>query len=154
MPGAISESTKRTIIMGRLLGLCLGVMLLSAPVSAADFKTATELSNLLVYWRIVSLDSGAGPKKLEGFKLVISEDKMELHTPNGAKKTMGYISDINSSTKPKQIDLDFGGRKGFGIYELTGDTLKLIVKDPGEKRAMEFKGDAKGMLFLFKLEGK
>lgn len=140
--------------MRQFLGLWLGVILLSVPVLAADDDTGKEVSKLVGSWRIVSISSGKGAKEPKDFKLVISEKKMELHAPNGATKIMGYISRINSSTKPKQIDLRKDGQTGFGIYELEGDTLQLIVRDPGQERAREFKGASKGMLFILKRDNK
>jgi hypothetical protein len=52
------------------------------------------------------------------------------------------------------LDIGNGVRKGSGVYELEGDTMKLLVNHPGERRATRFRGEAKGMLFFLKLEGK
>ncbi len=46
---------------------------------------------------------------------------------------------IDPAHKPTQIDITDGSKEtSLGIYELSGNTLKLCVADPGEKRPTEF----------------
>jgi uncharacterized protein (TIGR03067 family) len=98
------------------------------------------------------MDFGNGAKKTDGVKLVISEKSLELRAPNGVAKKMGDISRVDGAAKPAQIDLKNGTETGPGIYELNGDDLKLIIRDPGQERAKEFKGTREGMLFILKRE--
>ena len=78
----------------------------------------------------------------------ITESSIEMVTASGARKSMGEISGTHQTTTPKGVDLSNGGRVGRGIYEVTGDELNLIVCDPGQPRATEFKGQRLGMLFV------
>ena len=44
---------------------------------------------------------------------------------------------LDSSKKPKHIDLDVAGRMLKGIYEIDGDTLKMCYKLVGNDRPTE-----------------
>jgi uncharacterized protein (TIGR03067 family) len=101
---------------------------------------------------MVSMDSGKGAKDTDGFKLVISDKSIEFRAPNGQTKKMGDTGRIDGTAKPAQLDLKNGTETGLGIYELNGDELKLLVRDPGQERAKEFKGTPKGMLIVLKRE--
>ncbi|QJW96794.1 hypothetical protein [Frigoriglobus tundricola] len=134
-------------------GVVLGLALLSgSSLIADDGKNGPE--KLKGTWALVSRDFREGPKKADGFKLIISDKSFEFHAPNGATKKMGDISRIEATAKPAQVDLKNGTDAGLGIYELNGDDLKLVIRDPGQERATEFKGTSKGMLFIFKREKK
>jgi uncharacterized protein (TIGR03067 family) len=132
-------------------GMTLVVAFLSGP-SLADENGKKDLENLVGTWNIVSMDSGKRAEEMDGFKLIISEKSIEFRAPSGATKKMGEISRIDGVPKPAQIDLQNGTETGLGIYELKGDNLKLIVRDPGQQRAKEFKGSPQGMLFTLKRE--
>jgi uncharacterized protein (TIGR03067 family) len=133
------------------LGLVLGAVLFPALARAEDGKK--DAARLKGTWSIIARDSGTGPKDTDGFKLIITDKDITFRAPNGATKKMGDISRIDGSTNPAQIDLKLGDQTGFGIYELKGTALKLIVRDPGEERPKEFKGTAKGILFTLKRDG-
>jgi hypothetical protein len=60
---------------------------------------------------------------------------------------MGQIRRIDPVVKPREIDLRYKHAVAFGIYELDGDFLKLIVRDSGAERPSTFKGSPDGMLF-------
>lgn len=123
-----------------------------AEPSPPDGDAKNDLKKLVGAWKIVSVDDGNGPKEWNGIKLVISAKSMVLQAPNGATKKMGDIGRIDAAAKPARIDLTIDGETGLGIYELSGDDLKLIVRNPGKERAKEFKGAADGILFILKRE--
>lgn len=110
------------------------------------------LKKLAGTWIVLSIDDGKQVQKLNGFKMEITKESIILEAPNGAKKTMGDISRIDGQVRPGQIDLRKGNAKGFGIFELDGDYLKLIVCDPGQERPTVFKGTPTGLLFTLKRE--
>lgn len=132
-------------------GVALGLALLAgSSVTGDDGKKEPE--KLTGTWKLVSMDNGKGATETDGFKLVITDKSIEFRAPGGATKKMGDIGRIDGSAKPAQIDLKNGTDTGLGIYELKGDDLKLIVRDPGRDRAAEFKGTPQGMLFVLKRE--
>jgi uncharacterized protein (TIGR03067 family) len=128
------------------LGLALGSMLLIGGCSMSG-RAPTELVGI---WDLISTDSGGGAIPRTGTRMVITERSIEMVAPSGARKVMGEIAGTHLMTTPKGIDLSNGGSVGRGIYEVTGDELKLIVCDPSQPRPSEFKGHRQGMLFVLK----
>jgi hypothetical protein len=69
---------------------------------------------------------------------------------SGARKMMGGIAGTHLATTPKGIDLTKGEKVGHGIYEITGEAMRLMICDPGLPRPTEFKGQRQGILFVLK----
>lgn len=137
--------------MRTVFGLALGLALLTgASLIADDGKNGLE--KLKGTWKVLSMDSGKGAKETDGFKLVISDKEIVFQAPSGATKKMGDISRTDGAAKPAEIDLKNGTETGLGIFELKGDDLKLVVRDPGQERSKEFKGTRQGMLLILKRE--
>jgi len=105
---------------------------------------------LIGTWSVVSIDHGAGPDPKAGFHLAITDTEITFLAPNGATKTMGQLHRIDPMATPCEIDLRNGNSVGFGIYELVGDSLKMIVCNPGAGRPAELKGSRDAMLFTLK----
>lgn len=153
-------------IMSAMVGLTVGCIRLLLPLTSLSFlmpilpagsMVAGEednpvLEKLVGTWIVVSIDAGNEVQELNGFKMVISKKIIFLQAPNGAKKLMGDIRRIDGQARPGQIDLRKGKETGLGIFELDGDYLKLIIRDPGQERPTEFKGTPTGMLFTLKRE--
>ena len=136
--------------------ISLWSLLLLSVVNALSFgaNDSKKLAKLLGTWNLVSLDDGNGPSQIDGFTIIISERDIKFCSPGGAFKVMGNIHRTDASKKPSQMDLKNGNEIGFGIFELDGEHLKLIVRNPGQERPTEFKGGANGMLFILKREKK
>lgn len=60
---------------------------------------------------------------------------------------------LHSDTSPKGIDLDMDGSVGLGIYELGGDTLKVLHGEVGDERPSDF-GPEQSRLTLLVLKRK
>ncbi len=131
-------------------GMALALAFLGVDLLAAQDRM-NDLEKLVGSWNIVSIDKGKGAKETPGFKLSISDKKIVVRASNGTAKKMVDISRVDVAVKP-QIDLKNGTETGLGIYELSGDDLKLLVRDPGQERAKEFKGTPQGILFTLKRE--
>ena len=130
-------------------GIVLALAFVAGPSPAAD-DGGKDLEKLAGTWTMVSMDDGSGPRDSGGVKLVFTDKRLEFRAPNGATKDIGAIARVDGSAKPAQIDLKNGDETGLGIYELKGDDLKFLVRDPGQGRATEFKGTPKGILFILK----
>ncbi|MHB0958920.1 MAG: DUF2314 domain-containing protein [Pirellulaceae bacterium] len=105
---------------------------------------------LIGTWSVVSIDVGAGADPKSGFQLEVTKTAIRFVAPNGSTKTMGQIHRIDPTATPCEIDLQNNGLIGLGIYELDGDSLKLIVRSPGAERPKELKGSSNGMLFTLR----
>ena len=66
-----------------------------------------------------------------------TDDKYTL-TPKEGEAISGTLKAIDSSQKPKHIDLDVNNQTLKGIYELEGDTLKLCYNLISRERPTEF----------------
>jgi uncharacterized protein (TIGR03067 family) len=121
-------------------------------LGARDTQNSVGNHELIGSWSIVSIDRGAGPDRKRGFHLEITDTEFTFIAPNGARKAMGQIRRIDPMVMPREIDLRHRNAVVFGIYELDGDFLKLIVRDSGAERPSAFKGSPDGMLFTLKRE--
>lgn len=87
-------------------------------------------------WIVESYDYNGAPVEMmkEGTR-EIKEDKYTL-TPKSGEAINGIIK-LDSTKKPKQIDLEVNGRTLKGIYEIDGDSLKLAYTLNGDERPTE-----------------
>lgn len=115
--------------------------------SVQDGEKPVVSQEMLGIWSKVSIDKGAGLQLQAGFGFEVTSEEIYFIAPNGEKMLMGQIHRIDSAASPCEIDLKNENMIGLGIYELTGNTLKLIVRDPGAGRPTEFAGSAETMFF-------
>src|SRR5262249_30534152 len=103
-------------------------------------------------WAVVSGEKGgekAPEGELEGVKIIIAGDKMTFQ--QGGKDQEGSIK-LDPGKKPKEIDITRGEKTARGIYELTGDTLKLCVAFTGSDRPTQFKTEAGAQVMMLVLK--
>jgi uncharacterized protein (TIGR03067 family) len=80
-------------------------------------------------WKVVSAeDSGrkAPDEVIKHLKWVITKEKITYTFGN---KTTEWSYKLETTKKPKWIDLTEGGRTTLGIYELEGDNLKICFPE-------------------------
>ena len=68
---------------------------------------------------------------IEHIKLIFAGDK--LTTQHKDRKTEAALK-LDANKTPKEIDLDMDGSVGKGIYQLDGDSLKIIRGEVGDAR--------------------
>ncbi len=124
------------------------VVLAAAAVCAVSHASGPD--ELYGTWNVEAFGSRSGLKKLEGFRVKIDRKRIVVVAPTGAEKPLGEIDRIDAKKKPAEIDLKEGGKVLPGIFELSGDSLKLAVSEPGGKRPAEFAGKAGTLLFVLK----
>jgi uncharacterized protein (TIGR03067 family) len=138
-------------------GVVMGLLLVGPVILAAE-KDKDDKKALQGKWKLVKLERNGklvdvAEKSDDFFHLKIAGDKMTTEFANGSEEGT-YTLDPNK--KPKTIDVkpttsEDKGKTLMGIYSVEGDTLKLCVAEPGEKRPKEFKADpAKVDLFILK----
>jgi uncharacterized protein (TIGR03067 family) len=118
------------------------------PVTAADFaaccaepgeaKGKTDRDVFQGEWDVVDAEKG-GEKIPENFRKDIhvkfAGDKVVLDIV-GDKKDGSFK--LDASKKPRTIDLTIEDKTALGIYELSGDTLKVRMAEPGSARPKDF----------------
>jgi len=104
-------------------------------------------------WQVIAFTEGGNKKddnETAKLKLVVKSDAITLEDMGDAKHA---TFKMDSTKKPKQIDIipEGGAEKIEGIYELTGDTLKICAKKGGP-RPTEFKSEAGSETVLMELK--
>jgi uncharacterized protein (TIGR03067 family) len=125
-----------------LLGLLLG-----ADAPKDDAKKDKE--KLQGTWKAVTVEGGGKLQdQAEEHRLIFSGDEFSIK--KGEETMIKGKFKIDTSKKPKEIDMDFieakrdnlKGKTTLGIYELDGDTLKWCWNKPGGERPKEFSSQA------------
>ncbi len=142
--------------MRHLLACMVVGLLLGADAPKDDVKKDKE--KLQGAWKAVTAEAdGKLQDDAEERRLTFSGDEFSLKK---GEETMGKGKfKIDSSKKPKEIDLEFveskrdalRGKTVLGIYELDGDTLKWCWNKPGGKRPKEFSSQAADVHLLVTL---
>jgi uncharacterized protein (TIGR03067 family) len=89
-------------------------------------------------WVLVSGERNGKPLPAEvtrHIKLIFAGSK--LTTQNKERKSDSPFK-LDPNKAPKEIDLEMEGNIGKGIYELKGDTLKILHGEVGDARPKEF----------------
>ena len=131
--------------------LCtLGLSASGGTGARADDKADVEkeLKKFQGTWTFESVE--AGGKKLpadqfKGMTVTFEGDKYSVKT--GDKVVEAATQKLDPSKSPKTLDAKVtdGPNKGaviLGIYEISGDTLKVCFDPEGKKRPTEFKGES------------
>jgi uncharacterized protein (TIGR03067 family) len=126
----------------RLQALCLVTVFgLLVSTSAGQDKTgAGDKDKLKGTWTVASGTKGGKDVPEAMFKEVkftFAGDKMTIAMGKDLKMEWGYK--IDPTKKPKEIDVTMpDGKTGTGIYELSGDTLKIAHGEVGDARPKDF----------------
>jgi uncharacterized protein (TIGR03067 family) len=119
--------------------------LLAQPGTA---KPKTDHDRLQGTWRVLDMVTDGKPNIKQNpddeADATFADDTMSLVAQPGAKKFREFTIKVDSTKKPKNIDLKVTegvgkGKVALGIYELDGDTLKLCFpQDENVARPTEF----------------
>jgi uncharacterized protein (TIGR03067 family) len=135
--------------MRKLLAV-VGVSLLAGALVAQGGDAKKE--KLEGTWAVVSGEKGGEKAPEDAFKdvkITFAGDKMSFQ--KGDKSQDGTIK-LDPAKKPREIDITREGKTARGIYELTGNTLKLCIAFADNDRPREFKTEAGAPLFLLVLK--
>jgi len=137
----------REVIMqvGVVLAAVFALNQVPAPVRANDQPKGRE--QLRGAWEVEKSEPRFEPKRLvfDGDKLTVVFDEKE--------KKQATIK-IDPAAKPAQIDIIRDKEKSLGIYEVSGDTLRICFSPRGEKRPAEFKAGEGVILVTLKRQKK
>ena len=129
----------------------LTILLLPATSLLADEASDKVLKQLEGDWKIEKLVFGGEEAPAEVTAKTTLMFKGDEITPSDKPKDVAKIK-LDSSKKPGHLDLTDKSKTMPGIYELTGDDLKICFTDGGGERPMEFKSekDSKHVLIVLK----
>jgi uncharacterized protein (TIGR03067 family) len=122
--------------------------LVLTPISASNARDDLKngLDQLRGSWSVVKGDAQFEAKRLifDGNKLTVffDEDKKEAEIK------------VDSDAKPARIDIEHHEEKSLGIFEISGDTLRICFSEKGEKRPATFKSEKGVILVTLKRDKK
>ena len=99
-------------------------------------------------WALVSGERNGKPlsdEVVRNIKLIFAGDK--LTTKHKDRKTEAALK-LDANKTPKEIDLDMDGSVGKGIYQLDGDSLKIVHGEVGDARPKDFPKADSGLTIL------
>ena len=128
--------------------LCTLVVTVSGGTSArADDKADVEkeLKKFQGTWTFESVEAGGKKLPADQFKgITVTFEGDKYAVKNGDEAVEAATQTLDPSKSPKTLDAKVtdGPNKGaviLGIYEISGDTLKVCFDPEGKKRPTEFK---------------
>ena len=128
----------------------------SVQSSIGDDKSDNALKALQGAWKIEKIVANGETVSLETAENRYFTIKGNEAIPSDNPKDIATLK-IDSAQKPAHIDFtDTAKETMLGIYEISGDTLKLCMANPGEKRPTEFASpkDSKVLFLVLKRERK
>jgi uncharacterized protein (TIGR03067 family) len=125
----------------------LGALVLTAAGGRADDKAEVEkeLKKFRGDWTFATVESGGQEQPADGFKgMTLTFDGAKHTVKKGDEVVQAGTQTLDLSKSPKALDVTIteGPSKGvvmLGIYEFSGDTLKVCFDPEGKKRPTEFK---------------
>jgi uncharacterized protein (TIGR03067 family) len=142
---------------------CVMALLVMTQPPQPDPHVALELGRLKGTWRIVSIseDGKANDRAYENVRFKFNDNVMTMTDKTGTPLKRGdgkpeervFVLNLNST--PKAIDLTISNKfQSLGIYDLSGDELKLCTAEPGTARPSEFKSKLGVALVVLKRDTK
>ena len=131
--------------------LCtLGLSASGGTGARADDKADVEkeLKKFQGTWTFESVEAGGKKLPADQFKgITVTFEGDKYAVKKGDEVVEAATQKLDPSKSPKTLDAKVtdGPNKGaviLGIYEISGDTLKVCFDPEGKKRPTEFKGDS------------
>jgi uncharacterized protein (TIGR03067 family) len=122
--------------------------LLLAADEGKEGKPMSDREKIQGTWALVSGERGGKPLPddvVRHVKLIFAGDN--LTTKNKDRQTRATFR-LDPTKEPKEIDLHMEGSVGKGIYQLDGDTLKIVHGEVGDARPTEFPKAGSGLTVL------
>jgi uncharacterized protein (TIGR03067 family) len=118
----------------------LSILVIPLVIAADESKDAdSALKQIEGEWQLVSAtrDGKAMPENMvKATRCTVKGDKFSI-TRDGTAVEEGTLK-VDTSKKPKQIDMKIGDATALGIFELDKDSFKLCYGRPGKDRPAEF----------------
>ncbi len=137
-----------------ILGLVACGRTAARPEDKADVEK--ELKKFQGTWTFESVEEGSKEVPAAEFKgMTVSFEGNKYFVKKGDELVQTATQKIDPSKSPKSLDVTVadGPNKGavmLGIYEISGDTLKVCFDPVGKKRPTEFKTTGSQTLVIHK----
>jgi uncharacterized protein (TIGR03067 family) len=141
-----------------MLLLAISLCALALTAHADDDAAKKDLKAMQGTWKVVAAEhDGDSLDRIVGGVMTIKDNNFHIKTVGGTELKGDLI--LNAAKKPKHID--YAHQDGLlkdktwqGIYELNGDTLKIIYAeaDSEKERPTEFKTLKNSKLLLLELK--
>jgi len=117
-----------------IAGIALATGVFAQGTKPQGGKEATGASAIQGSWLISSINGQTAPEMSPELKLTFEGDKYH-QTLGGTVNERGTFK-VDASKKPMTIDLSIAegsdaGKTQMGIFEVTGDTMRLSLDTPG-----------------------
>src|SRR5262249_43825337 len=153
---------RRSAMRSSIVFIIAASLLVAEPARADDNKKEQVLFEGT--WQVVSrelMGKKASEEEVKNLntKVAIKDDKITVCSTEGGKDEVlaEFTFKVDPTAKPRAIDISgtSGPQKDktvLGIYEFTGDTLKVCFAPPMEKRPTEFTAakDSEWLLVVYK----
>jgi uncharacterized protein (TIGR03067 family) len=139
----------------RLLTLLLAGLFAGTLPAADDKKDKPKDEETIVgVWKVEKLDDGSGKElpaeEVGKMRLIFSKEGKLVSRQSFGGESKGEYK-LDTSAKPKAIDITESQQPTFGIYELDGDSLKICVGQ-NKTRPTDLKPDNKAGHVLLTLK--
>lgn len=114
--------------------LLIAATLLSAAPAPKEEDIKKDKEMLKGAWRVTTLEMSGKDvpeEKIKRFEIVFGLESVTIKA-NTQERESSYT--LDTSKKPKTIDLVFKDKTTVGIYQLEGDRLKLCLATEGAKK--------------------
>jgi len=130
--------------------LALGSGSSAAPVPK-ELAKGQKLNGL---WEVASMEIFGKPGAIvqkQSWRIDDGKITVELRVPNAAVRVRPPIAfAVDDSAAPKSLDYNTGGAMRPAIYEVDGDTLKILMNLQGRERPKTMRSDETTVLYVFK----
>jgi len=110
-----------------VLLLLLAPLVSAAPVPK-ELKRGGDDQAILGTWDMVLHSNGGGPPTPQAVKWELGKDGQAfIINPN----RIAITYKLHQATSPKSFDWNWPGASHMGLYELKGDTLKVVIMSAG-----------------------
>ncbi len=130
--------------------LVFGLPSFAAPVPK-ELKKSPQLDG---FWEVTSLEVFGKPGAItqnQCWRIGDGKITVEQRVPNVAVRVRPPIAiAVDDSVAPKSLDYNTGGAVRPAIYEIDGDTLKILMNLQGRDRPKAMRSDDTTVLYVFK----
>ena len=121
-----------------LFGLAFGALQLSCREPEDNSPVGT--------WEIQSYDDGTHSRGISQLLTIWTTNELKTCDATGVTNLLGSIVRVDTTVTPFEVDWCHEGATNYGIFEISGDTMRLVLGGAGLPRLTEFRGSSNSWL--------